>query len=275
MSRSTSAPPESIDTLTVIAIAALAYPIANVVHEGLGHGTVALLLGARPTMFNAIFFSYDESSVSATAQRLISAAGSVANLLFGALSLVLAQGARSPRLRYFAWLFAAVNLLSAFGYLIYSGVSGIGDWARVVHGWEPAWLWRAGLAIVGVALYFLLAPRILMPPLEPFLGRDPAMREARARRLSLVPYLVGGASLVLAGLLNPLGMKFVLISAVAASLGGTSLLAWYPALPRPPAAGTPDAPLAIDRSRAWIGGAVAVLLVFVLVLGPGIGSVRQ
>ena len=163
-------------------------------------------------------------------------------------------------------------MLSAFG-LIYSGASGIGDWARVVDGWEPAWLWRAGLAIVGVALYFLAAPRVLMPPLEPFLGRDPATRETKARRLSLVPYLVGGASLVLAGLLNPLGMKIVLISAVAASFGSTSLLAWYPALPRRAAAGTPDTQLAIDRGRAWIGGAVTVLFVFVL--GPGIGSVRR
>jgi len=36
-------------------MAVLAWTIANVVHEGLGHGGACLLLGARPTMFNAIF----------------------------------------------------------------------------------------------------------------------------------------------------------------------------------------------------------------------------
>src|SRR5262252_8224240 len=107
---------ESIDLLTVIAIAAIAYPLTNVVHEGLGHGGAALLLGARPTMFNAIFFNYDEATVSDAAQRWISAGGTIADLIFGALGLALMGRARSPRWRYFWWLFTAVNLLDAFGY---------------------------------------------------------------------------------------------------------------------------------------------------------------
>ena len=266
---------ESIDTATVIAIAAVAYTLTNVVHEGLGHGGAALLLGARPTMFNAIFFSYDEATVSVTAQRMISAAGSIANLIFGLPALALAARARGPRSRYFLWLFAAVNLLAAFGYLIFSGVANIGDWARVVDGFRPAWAWRVGLATAGAVLYFVVAPRLLMPPLEPFLGRDPASRGARVRRLSLVPYLAGGAAMVLAGLLNPLDMRLVLISAAAASFGGTSLLAWYPARARPPAAATPERPLPIERSNAWIAVAAVELALFVLVLGPGIGSLPK
>jgi hypothetical protein len=122
-----SAPGDSIDRLTVIAIAALAYTIANVAHEGLGHGGAVLLLGARPTMFNAIFFNYDESTASTTAQRLISAGGSIANLLIGLPLLALLPRIRSTRWRYFLWLFAAVNILTAFGYFLFSGVGGIGD----------------------------------------------------------------------------------------------------------------------------------------------------
>src|SRR5204863_5192488 len=113
---------DSIDRLTVIAIATLAYTIANVVHEGLGHGGAVLLLGARPTMFNAIFFTYDESTASTTAQRLISAGGSIANLLVGLPLLALLARIRSTRWRYFLWLFAAVNILTAFGYFLFSGV---------------------------------------------------------------------------------------------------------------------------------------------------------
>jgi hypothetical protein len=242
-----------IDLATVIAIAAIAYPLTNVVHEGLGHGCAALLLGARPTMFNAIFFNYDEATVSTAAQRVISAAGTVADVIFGALALALVPRARSARWRYFLWLFAATNLLAAFGYLLYSGIADIGDWARVVDGFRPAWAWRSGLVVTGAPLYFVVAPKLLMPPLEPFLGRDAAQRERRARLLSLVPYLAGGVAMVVAGLLNPLGMKLVLISAVAASFGGTSLLAWYPALTRQPLATTPATPLAAgdreDRVR--------------------------
>jgi hypothetical protein len=263
---------DSIDRATVIAIAVLAYTLSNVVHEAIGHGGAALALGARPTMLNAIFFNYDEATASPAAQRLISAAGSVADLAVGLPLLAILPRVRSIRWRYFLWLFAAVNMLTAFGYLLYSGVAGIGDWAQVVDGLTPPWLFRGGMIALGFILYFIVAPRLLMPRLDPFLGRDPAERERRARTLSLLPYLAGGAALVLAGIFNPLGWRLVLISAAAASFGGTSLLAWYPAIPRKPEPGTSDPPLGIGRSTGWILAAAVVLLVFVCVLGPGIGS---
>jgi len=269
---SLSAKEGSIDRATVIAIAVLAYTLANLVHEGLGHGGAALLLGARPTMLNAIFFNYDETTASPTSQRVISAAGSVVNVVIGLPLLAIVPRVRSARGRYFLWLFAAVNLLTAFGYLLYSGIAGIGDWSRVIDGFAPAWLFRGGLIVAGFVLYFVVAPRLLMPPLDPFLGRTPAFREQRARALSLVPYLAGAVALVLAGLLNPLGWRLVLISAAAASLGGTSLLAWYPAIPRAPRRDTPEPPLGIARGKGWLLAATIVLLFFVFVLGPGIGS---
>jgi hypothetical protein len=264
--------PAEIDLPTVVAIAVVAYASANMVHEGLGHGGAALLLGARPTMLNAIFFNYDETTVSETGQRLISAAGSLVNLLVGLPLLALLPRVRSLPCRYFLWLFAAVNLLTAFGYLLFSGIGGIGDWYRVIHDIPHIGLWRVAEVVAGAFLYFVVAPRLLMPPLDPWLGRDPGVRERRARTLSLIPYLAGGVTLCLAGILNPLGLKIVLISAVAASFGGTSLLAWYPPIPRPPASATPEPPLGLPRSTAWIAAAAIALLIFVFVFGPGIGS---
>src|SRR5215813_13453105 len=118
----TRPPMEDLDRLTIIAIGALAYSLANVVHEGLGHGGACILLGARPTMFNAIFFNYDETTASAGAQRIISAAGSIANAIvgFSVVALLQSRATLSPRWRYFLWLFAAVNVLTAFGYPLYS-----------------------------------------------------------------------------------------------------------------------------------------------------------
>jgi len=267
---------KDLDRLTIIAISALAYALANVVHEGLGHGGACLLLGAKPTMFNAIFFNYDEATASDAVQRMISAAGSVMNVIVGIplVALLRSRTPLSPRWRYFLWLFSAVNLLTAFGYLLYSGIGDIGDWARVVRGAQPAWLYRLVLVVAGGLLYFVIAPRLLMPALDPFLGRDPGARVARARRLSLIPYVAGAFTMILAGLLNPLGMKIVLISAAAASLGGTSLLAWYPATPRAPSAYATDTPRGITRSIPWIVSAAIAMLLFVLVLGPGIGKLQ-
>lgn len=262
----------AIDVATVIAIAVLAYTLSNLTHEGLGHGGAAVLLGARPTMLNAIFFNYDEATASETVQRWISASGSIADLLVGIPALLLVRRARSARWRYFLWLFAAVNLTTAFGYLLYSGVAGIGDWSRVFAGLAPEGLVRAVMVAAGAPLYFIVAPRLLAPRLDPFLGQEPAARERRARTLSLLPYLAGSVSLAVAGILNPLGWKILLISAVAAGFGGTSLLAWYFTIPRPPAPDTPEPPLGLPRGTAWIAAAGVVLLFFVLVLGPGIGS---
>ena len=261
-----------VDIPTILAISALAYTVANMVHEGLGHGGMCLLVGARPSVLNAIFFEYDEHTANLFQQRWISAGGSLANVIVG-LPLVWALRNARPSAatpRYFLWLFAAVNLLTAFGYLLYSGVGGIGDWAHVVEGLGSPLLFRGGMSLLGGILYFVVAPRLLMPPLDPFLGRDQALRAARAKRLCLLPYFAGGVSLVLAGLLNPYGIKIVLISAAAAAFGGTSLLAWYPSRTREPTPGTPDLPLSIGRGWVWIVAGALVLCFFVLVLGPGV-----
>ena len=266
---------KDLDRPTIIAISALAYSLANVVHEGLGHGAACLLLGARPTMFNAIFFNYDETTASDAAQRIIAAAGTIVNVIVGlsVVAVLRSKVSLSPRWRYFLWLFSAVGLLTGFGYLMYSGVGNIGDWARVIHGAQPAILYRLALTVLGGLLYSVVAPRLLMPALDPFLGRDPAARVGRARRLSLLPYFVGAATLIVAGLLNPFGVKIVLISAAAAALGGTSLLAWYPARPRTPSSSAMEPPLGIGRSVPWIVAAAIEMAFFVFVLGPGIGRV--
>ena len=275
MTATTSDAVKDLDGATIVAIAVLAYSLANVVHEGLGHGGACLLLGARPTMFNAIFFNYDETTASDAAQRVISAAGSIVNVIVGLplVALLRSRARLSARWRYFLWLFAAVNLLTAFGYLCYSGVGGIGDWARVIEGVKPVLLVRLVMVGVGGVLYFVVAPRLLMPALDPFLGLDPAKRQTRAKRLMLWPYFVGALTLIAAGIFNPLGFKIVLISAAAASLGGTSLLAWYHRTPRPPSSLAVEPPLGVERGVGWILAAAIALGLFVFVLGPGIGKV--
>jgi len=131
-------------------------------------------------------------------------------------------------------------------------------------------VWRIGLSVAGAVLYFGVAPRLIVPGLRLFLGPDPSARPGRVRRLTLLPYLVGGATFVAAGLLNPHGLGLVLISAVAASFGGTSLLAWYPAVWLGRAPVEPAAAVGVQRSPGWIALGLLTLLLFVGVLGPGI-----
>jgi len=267
--------PESsrLDPWTVAAIAVVAYALSNVVHEGLGHGGACLAVGGHPRQLTAVFFDGDLEGLPPSAGRWVAAGGSLANLVAAALAWVGLRliPARSSSGRFFLWLVLAVNLLQAFGYLLFSGIGGLGDWAVVVRDLQPAALWRLGLAVAGGVLYFLVAPRLSMPELQPFLPADREQRVARVRTLTLLPYLVGGATFVIAGALNPLGWIYVLISAVAASFGGTSLLAWYPVLwARRAPVSSPGVLLGVPRSPAWLVAAGVALLVFVGVLGPGI-----
>ncbi len=265
--------PTTLDPWTVGAIAVVAYAVSNVVHEGLGHGGACLLVGGRPETLNAIFFECSVDGLPASAGRWLAAGGSLANLVAAALAWVALRSlpAGWGRARDFAWLMLAINLLQPFGYLLFSGLGGIGDWAVVVSGLEPAVAWRLGLTALGAALYFWWAPRVLMPPLKPFVGAVPEERARRTRTLTLLPYLVGGVTFVVAGLLNPHGFVLVLISAAAASFGGTSLLAWYPGVwARRAPAGLAGPRLGVSRSVPWLLLGAIVLAVFVGMLGPGV-----
>src|SRR5262249_25515483 len=151
-------------------------------------------------------------------------------------------------------------------------IGGFGDWAAVIAGLQGTSALRVGEAALGGVLYFIVAPRLLWVGLVPFLGADQRARVARARALTVQPYLVGGGTYVAAGVFNPMGMKLVILSAAAASFGATSLLAWYftKRAERMDLGEADVTALDIPRSPMWIAIAAAMLALFVGVLGPGL-----
>jgi hypothetical protein len=268
---STRRPDDHIDRVTLVASAIVAYALANIIHECLGHGGTCVAVGARLEVLSAVHAECDVQSGSRLASALVMAAGTVANLLAGAAAWLLLrrQERRLTLLRYFLWLFMTVNLLQATGYWLFSGVANIGDWAGIIAGLEPHWAYRLILAAAGAFGYWG-AIHLALRTLNPMLGDGPDRLE-RARTLTLLPYLAGGILYVAAGALNPVSPRLVLISAAAASFGGTSALAWMTNWLRPPRYHPENGrPLSIHRSMAWIVAAVAVAFVFVVVLGPGV-----
>jgi hypothetical protein len=201
---------------------------------------------------------------------LVTAAGTLANLLAGATAwLLLRRQEGLTARRYFLWLLMTLNLLQGTGYWLFSGVANMGDWAHLVADREPLWLHRAILAILGGSGYWG-AIVLGLRTLNPLLGDGPE-RLQRARTLCLIPYLAGGVLYVAAGALNPVSPLLVLISAAAASFGGVSALAWMTELLRTPAyPAASGVPLAIHRSVGWIALGATTALVFVALLGPGL-----
>jgi hypothetical protein len=259
------------DPLTVAAIGLTAGALADFIHEGLGHGGACLLVGGKPTLLTSMNFAWDESGCPRWASRVVAAGGTIANLLAGALALAVLRRPRSAvHLDYFLWLFAAVNLYVGTGYFLYSGLSNIGDWANVIAGLPGNWVWRASLALLGGASYFLCV-RMMVAKVTPLTGGDPALRYRAANLLMLIPYCAGAVMSVIAGALNPQAKALLLISAVAGSLGGTSGLAWGPQLLRDPHwLASSTTPATIRRHWGWIVAGLLAAIVFVVILGPGL-----
>ena len=145
--------PTETDALTIACIGIVAYILANVVHEGLGHGGACLITGGRPLLITAVNMDCSADN------RLVIAGGSLMNAAAAGLFFLVGRNVRrtSPHLKYFAWLSMTVNLLDAAGYLAFSGIGGFGDWAMFIQGFSPKWAWRMGLSIVGVGAYVLSA----------------------------------------------------------------------------------------------------------------------
>lgn len=270
-------PRAPIDRLTVVAIAIVAYAFANVLHEGLGHGLACLLVGCTPKVLSSMHFDGDEAGLARSATNCIEAGGTLANLLVGVVAFAWFKrnGAVPVHARYFAWLFGTVNLLQATGYLLFSGVGNVGDWAAIVRGLQPAWMWRTAMALVGGATYWFVV-RYALVAMQPFIGGRTPARYRRGLTLMLVPYVTGAVLYIVAGAFNPGGFVLMALSAAAASLGGTSGLAWGPQYLRRNAIPRSEAPpAAMRRNAGWIVAAAAVGLVFVAVLGPGIAFGRS
>ncbi|MEP7289347.1 MAG: hypothetical protein ABI947_26645 [Chloroflexota bacterium] len=155
--------------------------------------------------------------------------------------------------RYFLWLSMTVNGLIFAGYLAIPTLFGYGDWFEFIQGLVPEGLWREAIIVIGVILYVGVA-FLAVHELEFLQSRVGTERWRRAWILNLVPYLSGGVAYVLAGLFNPVGVKLILISAVAASFGGTSAFLWLPTWSARKSANdnTPQPPNAMPRNWIWI-----------------------
>jgi hypothetical protein len=259
--------PTQSDPITIVAIAVIAYMLGTLLHEAVGHGGACLLVGGKVQEITTV--SMDCSADN----RLVTAGGTIMNVVAGVLFFALGRitSRTSPGLKYFLWIAMTVNLFSAAGYFLFSGIGGFGDWAMFIHGFRPQWVWRIGMSIFGAAAYMAVA-RFSLLEIRPLIGSDRKQRYVNAVRLSRLPYFAGGILACVAGSLNPQGWILVALSAAASTFGGDSGLLWMMDWLRgnaiPP--GSESAPMPIVRSWAWIVASAMLALVFIVWLGPGV-----
>lgn len=251
------------DVLTLCAISVVACMLATMLHEALGHAVVAMLTLHASGTLTTLAWS------SASGSRLVFAGGTLVNLATALVCWLLlrAAGKASIRLRFFLWITMTFSLFAGTGYFFYSGITDFGDWAGVIDGLSPRWLWRVGLIAVGAVSYYV-AMRIVGSTLVRFLGVSPDDL-VRFRCFTVLPYVSALLIDGFAGLLNPFGLKYVLLSALAATAGANCALLWLRHyIPKSVVPGVRREPLA--RSYVWIVSAAALAAVFIGVFGPGV-----
>jgi hypothetical protein len=264
-------PAKTDDRLTLVALGVVAFIVADVSHEVVGHGLATLAVGGKVDLLTTCYVDS-----SGHYSKWIPAAGGLTNLVVGLGSLAFLRVLPHLRsaLRYFLILVAAFNLFFAVGYPAYSGIAQFGDWATVVSGLNPPWLWRVVLVVVAVAGYYA-SMRLLIEPMAPFAGaaEDEAAThsgQSRIREITLTPYIASMVVACLAASLNPKGPMVILTSGLpaAAAAFGLTQMDHLVSLRRPHASQSAIKPL--QRSVPWIIAAAIVLTFFVVVLGRGV-----
>lgn len=264
------------DIATVAGIASIAYIISVALHEHAGHGLACAVLGGSIREWGAFYVDCDYQGMGDLAIRLVALAGPLVSLLLGIVAfdvLGRIRQATAPTKLLF-WLLGSIGWMTATGYLLFSGVSGLGDFGTsrdgVLYALQPEWLWRVGATVMGLFGYGVAIVKSVQG-MERIIGGSGMERVRRAQKLALTSYLTGGLVSFVSGLLNPHGLVIVLTSAVASSFGGTSALAWEMMLMKRSRA-TGEEPLRIERAWRWIVAGFGVALLYALVFGPSITS---
>ena len=265
-----------IDTPTLITVSALAWALANVLHEIVGHAGAAVVLGVPVRAVSTTTAYVDWTAIESAAEnRIINAAATPVNVVTGALALVALRRLHAHRTatRYFLWLFATVSFAIAVMNMVTVALLGEGDWGEVSEGLDHAGLWTAGIVAAGVVVAvvgYRLSLRWFLPDL-----RD----DARLRhRVVFVPVATMMVVQTLSVLLSPFGTAPAEVNHLLASMFAFAhLIVWAIPVNRGvgPRSPRPVDDLTLRRSTGWLAAGAAIIIVFIVVLGPGLGPLED
>jgi hypothetical protein len=258
------------DAPTLVSVAILAFILADVAHEGFGHGLGFYLAGGQSSMLTTTRL-IEWVKLGDPQWRIFDLGGPAGNVFFAGLAWIGQRWVRgrAPRLQLFLWLVMTFSLFWAFGYLIFCGVLGRGDWIALVEGTKYVWPGRLVFVVMGIALYrasISLAARE-MRWIVPAHGTNV---KSRLTRLVRICYISGGLIACAGAVLDPRGPMEILNSGALSSLGAAvGLLYVTNSFLRLPEKYSP-ADTFIPRDWPWIVAAAAGTIYYIAILGPGI-----
>jgi hypothetical protein len=241
--------------VTLVAIATMAFVVACVGHEAVGHGGMCLARGEHVILLTSVYFQ------CSTGSPITDAAGPLMNLFLGAM-FWLALRLVTPwptNWRLFLAFSMAFNLFWGAGYFVFSAVTNSGDWAFVLRdlALEPRNLWRCGMGVLGVGLYYGAMQLVAV--------------YLQAGTPLMLPYISAGVISCLAALFYA-GPSLPAIREAAQESFGAAIGLLLMARNRQRKL-TPRA-LSATPSWSWIFASVVVLTGFILTLGRGFVASR-
>ena len=258
------------DLISVAAIGVLAFISTDIAHEVVGHGIGLLIAGGRSGILTTTRLIYEFQLPNPT-WRIFDIGGPAGNLIWAG-ACFLAQRLihrTAPGLRLFLWTSMSFSLLWECGYLMKCGVTGNGDWMALTEGLTPAWVWRALIFVVGLALY-RGAVSLTSSELHFVISAKAAQWRSRVVRLLLTLCSAGGLIACAGPIFDPRGRIEMLNSGALSSLASWVGLFAVPFLFALHSDKNLAAVSPLRRSTPVILLAAAALVSFVAILGPGI-----
>jgi hypothetical protein len=256
-----------VDWLTVVAIAAIAISLTVAFHEGI-HALACIAVGGDLLEYSALYESCD--SPTEWQAKIVAGSAPTFNLIAGAILWIILRNSRkqASETKFFLWLFMLMNWFYGAGYFILSGAVNIGDWAVVINGWEPSWLWRVLMTIMGVLL-FMFFVRLGLQEFGKMVGGDANEQIHRANKLWISAYVTAFVVILMAGFFCPYGFLSLPVTAgLFAVLGALSPFLWMTRWFRTRHfVKLVKEPMEIHRKWQWLLTASIVVFVYVFVLG--------
>ena len=255
------------DLPTICAIAWLLMPALTLAHEVGGHAAACL---ATHGALNEIgSFYVDCTSATAMARRMVAVAGPATDAVLAVVFYRIWRACRTDMARLITWFCWLGCGFEAAGYLMFSGILGLGDLGPDGDGGLAPLpyplLWRGAFAGTGLIIYVALIA-VGQRTMTAMIGPGSATRGTR-RTIALRYYAAFGLAALVASLLNPKGLEIILTSALASSLGAIAGLITIGFGARGAGEGRR---FIIARNTALLVLGPAATVLFALALGPTI-----
>lgn len=267
-----------INIPTLIAISIIAWVLVNILHEIIGHAGAALIVGipvkAVSTFTAYLDVDWDQfiAEHGFTPIRFVILGGTIVNIVTGALALLALKWrkAMNTAICYFLWLFTTFSIIIVAMNMVTNTLFGFGDWTEFISTLEQQNIWK--IIIIGIGLVLMISGYVLS--LRQWI---PRMKGHRLTLLKITGIPV--ATMIVVQTLSLVRNPFTTLPPesspyLASALAYIHFILWVVVvnlIPLPRSNDSMDS-IQLPRSNVWLILGFIVLILFVLVLGPGIGS---